>query len=63
MGVIGQRWTWMPAVAAVLAAMLTGGRAAVIELLRRLVRWRVRWAWFLVALAGPAAFALVVAGV
>ena len=38
-GVIGQLWTWMPAVAAVLAAMLTGGRAAVTELLRRLVRW------------------------
>jgi membrane protease YdiL (CAAX protease family) len=56
-------WTWIPAVAALLAAMLTGGRAAVTELLRRLARWRVRWTWYLVVLAGPAAFALAVAGV
>ena len=62
-GVIGQLWTWIPAVAAVLAAVLTGGRAAVTELLRRLVRWRVRWPWYLVVLAGPAAFSLAVAGV
>jgi hypothetical protein len=62
-GVIGQLWTWAPAVAAVLAAMLTGGRAAVRALRRRLVRWRVRWPWYLVVLAGPAAFSLVVAGV
>jgi len=62
-GVVGQLWTWVPAIAALLAAVLTGGRTAVTELLRRLVRWRVRWPWYLVVLAGPAAFSLAVAGV
>ncbi|HEV2742327.1 MAG TPA: hypothetical protein VGV91_04160 [Rubrobacter sp.] len=41
LGVVGQLWTWSPAVAALLAAALTGGRAAVAELGARLVRWRV----------------------
>jgi hypothetical protein len=40
-GTLGQLWTWMPAVAALIAAALTGGREAVRDLLRRLVRWRV----------------------
>ena len=56
-------WTWMPAVAAFAAAALTGGRAAVSDLGRRLVRWRVAWQWYLVVLAGPAAFSLAVGAV
>jgi hypothetical protein len=58
----GQVWTYMPALAALLAAALTGGRAAVGDLGARLVRWRVGWRWYAVVLAGPPAFALVVAG-
>ena len=60
-GVVGQLWTWMPAVAAVLAAALTGGRAAVRRLLSTLLRWRVGWWWYALVILGPAAFAAVVA--
>jgi uncharacterized protein len=60
--VIGEVWSWGPAIAALLAASLTGGRAAVRELGTRLVRWRVGWQWYLVVLVGPAAFSFVVAG-
>jgi uncharacterized protein len=60
--VVGQVWSWGPAIAALLAASLTGGRAAVRELGARLVRWRVGWQWYLVVLVGPAAFSFVVAG-
>ena len=42
---------------------LTGGREAVVDLLRRLVRWRVAWWWYLLVILGPAAFSAVVAGV
>jgi membrane protease YdiL (CAAX protease family) len=61
--VVGQVWTWVPAVAAILAAALTGGRDAVRELGARLVRWRVGWQWYLVVILGPAAFSFAVAGV
>jgi membrane protease YdiL (CAAX protease family) len=61
--IVGQAWTWAPAIAALLAAALTGGRAAVSELGARLVRWRVGWQWYLVVILGPAVFSLVVAGV
>ena len=63
LGVVGQVWTWAPAIAALLAAALTGGRPAVRELGVRLVRWRVGWQWYLVVILGPAAFSIVVAGV
>jgi uncharacterized protein len=59
--VVGQVSTWAPAVAALLAAALTGGRAAVGELGSRLVRWRVGWRWYVVVIVGPAAFSLTVA--
>lgn len=32
LGLVGQVWTWAPAIAALLAAALTGGRNAVREL-------------------------------
>jgi membrane protease YdiL (CAAX protease family) len=62
-GAVGQLWTWMPAIAALLAAALTGGRRAVRQLGRRLGRWRVPWLWYVVVLAGPAAFSAAVAGI
>src|SRR5215218_5048953 len=62
-GVVGQVWTWAPAIAALLAAALTGGRAAVRELGARLVRWRVGWQWYVVVILGPAVFSVAVAGV
>ena len=40
-GVVGDAWTWAPAIAALLAAALTGGRDAVRELGAHLIRWRV----------------------
>ena len=57
-GAAGQLWTWVPAVAALLAAALTGGRGAVAELGSRLVRWRVGWRWYAVVGLGPAVFSL-----
>ncbi len=63
LGVVGQAWTWSPAVATLIAAALTGGRDALRELGARLVRWRVGWQWYLVVVLGPAAFSLAVAGI
>lgn len=62
-GTVGQAWTYAPAIAALLAAALTGGRPALRDLGARLVRWRVGWRWYVVAILGPALFSLVVAGV
>ena len=62
-GVVGQLWTWMPALAALAAAALTGGRAAVVDLGSRLVRWRVAWPWYAVVIVGPAVFSLAVGAV
>jgi membrane protease YdiL (CAAX protease family) len=62
----GEGWqavVWAPAIAALIAAALTGGRPAVRELGARLVRWRVGWQWYAVVILGPAAFSLSVAGV
>ncbi|HEX7209444.1 MAG TPA: hypothetical protein VF241_00860, partial [Propionibacteriaceae bacterium] len=42
-GVIGQLWTWIPAMTALGCAALLYGRAGVRDLGRRLVLWRVRW--------------------
>src|SRR5919106_2112172 len=63
LGVVGQAWTWVPAIAALLAAALTGGRGALRELGSRLVRWRVGWQWYLVVILGPAVFSVAVAGI
>ena len=61
LGAVGDLWTWAPAVAALLAAALTGGRGALRELGARLVRWRVGWRWYMVVVLGPAAFSVAVA--
>jgi membrane protease YdiL (CAAX protease family) len=60
-GAVGQLWTWIPAVAALLAAAFTGGGATVGELGARLVRWRVGWRWYAMVVLGPAIFSLAVA--
>jgi CAAX protease family protein len=60
-GAVGDLWTWVPAVAALLAAALTGGWGALTELGARLVRWRVGWRWYMVVVLGPAAFSVAVA--
>jgi membrane protease YdiL (CAAX protease family) len=59
---LGQAWTYAPALAAILAAGLTGGRPALRDLGARLLRWRVGWWWYVVVLAGPPAVSLAVAG-
>lgn len=61
--VVGQVWTYGPAFAALLAAVLSGGRGAVRELGARVVRWRVGWQWYCVVIAGPAALSLVITAV
>src|SRR5918993_3501384 len=63
LGTVGMAWTWVPAIAALLAAALTGGRGALRDLGARMVRWRVGWQWYLVVVVGPALFSVVVAGV
>jgi uncharacterized protein len=55
-------WTWAPAVAAVAVAALTGGRAALADLGRRLVRWRVPPLAWAAALLGPVVMWLLVLG-
>jgi hypothetical protein len=45
------------------AAAILGGRGALRELGSRLVRWRVGWQWYVVAILGPAVFSLAVAGI
>ncbi len=62
-GVLGQLWTWMPAVAALVCAAVLYGRLGVSDLGRRLLLWRVNWWWYPVVLLGPLVFALMVAGI
>jgi membrane protease YdiL (CAAX protease family) len=63
LGWVALAWTWAPAVAAVVAAAVTGGRPALRALGSRMTRWRVNWRWYVVVILGPAAFSLVVAAV
>ena len=51
-----------PLVAALVVVPLTRGRAGLREFGSRLVRWRVSWFWYLVALGLPLAIHLVTAG-
>jgi membrane protease YdiL (CAAX protease family) len=52
---VGRAWSYGPAISAVAVAALIG-RDAVVELARRMGRWRVRWWWYLAVLLGPPAF-------
>ncbi len=45
----------MPSVSAILVTAVTGGRAGLVQLLKRLVIWRVGIQWYLVALLSPLA--------
>ncbi len=58
---IGQVWAYGPAIAALLAAALTGGRPSLRQLLSGLDKWKLGWTWYLVILLGPLALAVVVA--
>jgi uncharacterized protein len=62
-GVVGQLWTWIPALVALGCAALLYGRAGVRDLRRRLLLWRVSWWWYPVVLLGPLVFAMIVAGI
>ena len=63
LGLVGELSTWTVAAVAVLAAAVTGGRAALADLGARLVRWRVGWRWYALVLLGPVAFSLTTAGI
>lgn len=62
-GVLDQLSTWLVTVAAVVAALLTGGRSALKDLGARVLRWRVSWIWYGVVLVGPALFSSLAAGI
>ncbi len=51
----GSFGAFAPLIAALVVAPLAHGRAGLAELGRRLVRWRVRWYWYVLALAVPIA--------
>jgi len=51
---VGGFLTYGPAIAAVLAARVVGGRGQLRELGNRLTRVRVGWRWYAVAVFGPA---------
>jgi uncharacterized protein len=58
-------WTFMagsPFIAALIVISLTQGWAGLRELGSRMIRWRVRWYWYAVAIGLPLAVVLVTAG-
>lgn len=57
-GVVGQLWTWIPALVALGCAAVLYGRAGVRDLGCRLLLWRVRWWWYPIVLVGPLLFAV-----
>ena len=58
---VGTVWTYGPAAAAVMTAVLVGGRADLRQLLAGLGKWRIGWAWYVLILLGPLALGLLVA--
>lgn len=48
----------MPGIAALIVAGLASGRAGVMDLLRRVVRWRVGFRWYVIAILGSGAIYL-----
>ena len=59
---VGGFWSYGPAIAAVLAAGIVGGRGQLRELGSRLTRVRVGWRWYAVVVFGPALAGGLVAG-
>jgi membrane protease YdiL (CAAX protease family) len=55
--------SWSPNFAAVIVTGAIGGGAGVRKLLSGFLKWRVRPAWYLIAIAVPIALGLVVAGI
>jgi hypothetical protein len=55
--------TWGPSLAGLIVVAVVGGRTGIVEMLRRLVRWRVGIVWWAVALLGPPAIVLVAVGI
>lgn len=45
----------MPGIAALIMAGLASGRAGIVDLLRRVIRWRVGWVWYVIAIFGTGA--------
>ncbi len=60
---VGQIWSYGPAIAALAAAVLTGGRAAFRELVAGLDKWRIGWGWYAVIVVGPLALATLTAAI
>ena len=60
---LGRVWTYGPAMAAVIAALVTRGRPGLRELGARIVRWRIGIAWYAVVILGPMVMALVESGI
>lgn len=60
---VGTIWTYGPAVAAVVAAVIVGGRSELRRLLSGLDKWRIGWVWYAVILFGPLVLGLLVAAV
>ena len=58
---VGTIWSYGPAIAAVLAALVVGGRKEARRLLAGLDKWRIGWTWYAVILGGPLALGLVAA--
>ena len=51
--VVGQVYSYGPALAAVATAAIVAGRPGLRQLGRALVRWRVGWRWYVVVLVAP----------
>ena len=49
----GSFGAFAPLIAALIVAPISRGRAGLVELGRRLVRWRVRWYWYALAVGVP----------
>lgn len=58
----GSFGAFAPLIAALIVAPIGRGRAGLVELGRRLVRWRVRWYWYALAIGVPVAVHLLAFG-
>jgi uncharacterized protein len=58
---VGTFWTYAPAVAALVTAVIVGGRPELRQLLSGLDKWRIGRTWYAVILLGPLALGLLVA--
>jgi membrane protease YdiL (CAAX protease family) len=54
---------WTLLIAVLLVAALTGGMAAIRDLIARVLRWRVSWIWYVVAVGLPVALSLIALGI